>query len=217
MRPMEEILKAMRDAVVDFDEAGVRSAAEALIEEGYNPLDGILHGLTAGMETVGKLFKSQEYFVPEVLLCAEAMNAGLEILQPRLPTAETKTEGTIVLGTVQGDVHDLGKNLVKMMLEIGGFTVFDLGNNVPHDRFVDEMIRTNADLVGISAMMTTTMMAMKGLIQKVKQAKPGVGVLIGGAPITREIVKMFKADGYSDSAAEVLDEARRVMATIKAG
>jgi corrinoid protein of di/trimethylamine methyltransferase len=217
MRPLEEILKTMRDAVVDFDEAGVRSAAEALLEEGYNPLDGILHGLTAGMETVGKLFKSQEYFVPEVLLCAEAMTAGLEILRPHLPTAETKTEGTIVLGTVQGDVHDLGKNIVKMMLEIGGFTVCDLGYNVPHDRFVDEMMRTDADLVGISAMMTTTMMAMKGLIQKVKQAKPGVGVLIGGAPITREIVKMFKADGYSESAAEVLEEARRVMATIKAG
>jgi methanogenic corrinoid protein MtbC1 len=217
MRPLEEILKTMRDAVVDFDEGGVRLAAEALIEEGYNPLDGILHGLSAGMETVGKLFKAQEYFVPEVLLCAEAMTAGLEILQPRLPTGETKAEGTIVLGTVQGDIHDLGKNLVKMMLEIGGFTVFDLGNNVPHDRFVDEMIRTDADLVGISAMMTTTMMAMKGLIQKVKQAKPGVGVLIGGAPITREIVMMFKADGYSASAAEVLEEARRVMATIKAG
>ncbi len=215
MPDIEELLKAMHDEVVSFNEEGVREATAAFNAAEYDPLRGILDGLAAGMNTVGRLFKDQEYFVPEVLLCAEAMNAGVELLKPRMRGAEVKSEGTVVLGTVQGDVHDIGKNLVKMMLEVGGFTVHDLGANVPHERFVEEVLRTDADLVGISAMMTTTMMGMKTVIPMIKAGKPGVGVLVGGAPVTHQIAAMFKADGYTQSAADIVAEAKRVMAATR--
>jgi methanogenic corrinoid protein MtbC1 len=171
-----------------------------------------MEGLAAGMATVGKLFKAQEYYVPEVLLCAEAMQIGLGILTPHLRAGRSETKGKVVLGTIQGDIHDIGKDLVKLMLDISGFTVYDLGTNVPYQAYVDELIRTDADIVGISAMMTTTMMGMKKVIQMVKEVKPDVGILIGGAPVTKEIVKMFKADGSAQSAADVVDEVKRVLA-----
>ena len=215
MATLEDILKTLHDAVVAFDEDGARKAAQLLLDEGHDPLRGILDGLSAGMNTVGKLFKDQEYFVPEVLLCSEAMNAGLAVLAPHLKASDAVSEGTVVLGTVQGDVHDIGKNLVKMMLEVGGFTVHDLGANVPHERFVEEVLRTDADLVGISAMMTTTMMGMKTVIPMIKAGKPGVGVLVGGAPVTHQIAAMFKADGYTQSAADIVAEAKRVMAATR--
>jgi methanogenic corrinoid protein MtbC1 len=215
MESIEELLKRLHDSVVNFDEEKVKEAAEAFLSNGYDPLQGILHGVASGMQTVGGLFKSQEYFVPEVLLCADAMKIGLDILRSQLTVIESKCEGTIIIGTVQGDIHDLGKNIVKMMLEIGGFTVHDLGTNVPHEKFVDELLRCDADLIGLSAMMTTSMMGMKTVIQKVKAAKSNVGVLIGGAPVNRDIVKLFKADGYSVTAADVVDEAKRVFAQFR--
>lgn len=180
MPSSEEILKSIHDAVVAYDEEGVQKAATLYIEEGHDALRGITDGLAAGMNTVGILFKNQEYYVPEVLLCAEAMKIGLDILTPHLKAGDAKSRGKIVLGTIQGDIHDIGKNLVKLMLEIAGFTVYDLGTNVPYQTFVDELIRTEADVVGISAMMTTTMMGMKKVIQLVREAKPEVGILIGG-------------------------------------
>lgn len=216
MSSMEDILKRLHDTVVGFDEEGVKAAAQEVIDGGHDPLQAIMGGLASGMDTVGKLFKSQEYFVPEVLLCAEAMNAGLDLLKPLLPASADNGLGVVVLATVQGDVHDIGKNIVGMMLEIAGFTVHDLGANVPHQKVVDEVTRVGADLLGISAMMTTTMMGMKTLIPMVRGAKPGVGVLIGGAPVTKDIVKMFKADGYAVTAADVVDEAKRVMAAVRA-
>lgn len=211
MPSVEELLKEIHDAVVAFDEEGARKAAQKFVDEGHGAFQGIMEGLAAGMNTVGKLFKAQEYYVPEVLLCAEAMQAGLDILTPLLRAGEAASQGKVVLGTIQGDIHDIGKNLVKLMLEIAGFTVYDLGNNVPYQTFVDEAIRNDADVVGISAMMTTTMMGMKKVIQMVKEAKPGIGVLIGGAPVTKEIVKMFNADGYAPSAADVADEVTRLV------
>jgi corrinoid protein of di/trimethylamine methyltransferase len=213
MSSVEGILKTMHDAVVAFDEEGVRKAAEQLLAEGHDPLEGIIKGLAGGMGTVGELFKKQDYFVPEVLLCAEAMDAGVKVLAPHLKAGDVKSEGVVVLGTIQGDVHDIGKNLVKMMLEVGGFTVHDLGTDVPHERFVTEAARTNADIVGISAMMTTTMMGMKKVIQMLKQTNPQVAIMIGGAPVTPAVVKLFQADGFAANAAEVVSEARRVMAT----
>jgi methanogenic corrinoid protein MtbC1 len=212
MPSIEDILKSIHDAVVAYDEEGVKKAAELYIDEGHDALRGITDGLAAGMATVGDLFKAQEYYVPEVLLCAEAMQAGLDILTPHLRAGDSKSRGRVVLGTIQGDIHDIGKNIVKLMLEISGFTVYDLGTNVPYQLFVDELVRTEAELVGISAMMTTTMMGMKKVIQLVREARPEVGILIGGAPVSREIVKMFKADGFALSASDVVDEVKRVLA-----
>ncbi len=212
MPSIEESLKRLHDAVVAFDEEGVAKAAQAHLDEGHDALEGIMGGLAAGMNTVGQLFKAQEYYVPEVLLCAEAMQAGLAVLTPHLRGGQSESRGKIVLGTIQGDVHDIGKNLVKLMLEIAGFTVYDLGVNVPYQTFVDEAARTGADIVGISAMMTTTMMGMKKVIQILREARPEVRVLIGGAPVTADIVKMFKADGYAQSAADVVETVERVLA-----
>jgi len=212
----DDILKILHDSVVTFEEEKTHAAAQQWIEAGYEPLRGIMDGLVAGMNEVGQLFKRQEYFVPEVLLCAEAMNAGLEVLKPHVKGESMGNAGTIVLGTIQGDIHDLGKNLVRLMLEVDGFTVHDIGVNVEHERFVETLEQTNAQLVGISAMMTTTMMGMKQLIPKLRDSRPNVGILIGGAPVTPAVAKMFQADGFAVTAVEVAAEARRVLA-VKAG
>lgn len=211
MEPVDQILKDLRFGVVKFDEDLVRTRANALLEAGCDPLDGILKGLSSGMQEVGRLFKEQEYFVPEVLLCADAMNAGLEILRPHLKKTPHAKDKRIILGSMQGDVHDIGKNIVKMMLEVGGFTVQDLGVDVPHEKFLVALQQDKADLVGLSAMMTTTMMGMKTVIGMIKRHDPSVGVIIGGAPVNRQIMKLFRADGYCESASDVIEEATRVM------
>lgn len=210
MPSKEELLKAMHDGVVEFETEKATEAATQWIADGHPALEGIMDGLVAGMNTVGQLFKDQEYFVPEVLLCAESMNAGLDILKPHL-TATGEKAGKVVIGTIQGDIHDLGKNLVSMMLEVGGFEVIDLGNNVEFQTYVDAAIEHKADIVAVSAMMTTTMMGIKKLLPMLRAACPEAKVLIGGAPVTGAVVKMFGADGYTASAVDIAAEARRVL------
>ena len=210
MPSKEELLKAMHDGVVEFETEKATEAANQWIADGHPALEGIMDGLVAGMNTVGQLFKDQEYFVPEVLLCAESMNAGLDILKPHL-TATGEKAGKVVIGTIQGDIHDLGKNLVSMMLEVGGFEVIDLGNNVEFQTYVDAAIEHKADIVAVSAMMTTTMMGIKKLLPMLRAACPEAKVLIGGAPVTGAVVKMFGADGYTASAVDIAAEARRVL------
>ena len=216
MRPVDQIFRDLQDGVVKFDEELVRVRAQELLEAGGDPLEGILRGLSSGMQEVGRLFKTQEYFVPEVLLCADAMNIGLEILRPQLKKTSGSTGKRIVLGSMQGDVHDIGKNIVKMMLEVGGFTVHDLGVDVPHEAFLKALKETGAELLGLSAMMTTTMMGMKTVVEMVKRHDPGIGILVGGAPVNRQIMKLFNADGYCESASDVAAEATRVIEQLRA-
>ncbi|MCE5242239.1 MAG: corrinoid protein [Syntrophobacteraceae bacterium] len=212
MSSKEELLQKLHDTVVAFDEEGTKQAAEEIVSGGHDPLEAVMKGLAYGMETVGRLFKEQEYFVPEVLLCADALNAGMAVLKPHIPSSgEDNTLGRVVIGTIQGDVHDIGKNLVKLMLEVGGFTVHDLGNNVPYESFIEEQERTGAEIIGISAMLTTTMMGMKKVIEMAKKKNPRIAVMIGGAPVTPNVVKLFKADGYAQSASTVVAEAKRLM------
>jgi methanogenic corrinoid protein MtbC1 len=162
MATKEELYQEMIKGVVEFEEDDVAAAAQKVIDEGYDPVEAILHGLSAGMMKVGELFAAQEYFVPEVLLCADAMDAGLKVLRPHIPVVEGATgKAVVLLGTVEGDVHDIGKNLVKLMLDVNGYTVHDLGADVPLVKFVEEQKRLGAQVVALSAMMTTTMMAMK--------------------------------------------------------
>ena len=210
MPSKEELLKAMHDGVVEFETEKAVDAAKQWIADGHSALEGIMDGLVAGMNTVGQLFKDQEYFVPEFLLCAESMNSGLDILKPHLTSTGDKA-GKVVIGTIQGDIHDLGKNLVSMMLEVGGFEVIDLGNNVEFQTYVDAAIEHKADIVAISAMMTTTMMGIKKLLPMLRASCPDAKVLIGGAPVTGAVVKMFGAEGYAASAVDVSAEARRVL------
>ena len=211
-----EILTQLKEGVVNLDEDGVKQTALEALESGIDAYDAIMNGLAAGMEKVGELYDKQEYFVPEMLVAADALYAGLEILRPHVAKDESGgRKGQVVIGTVQGDVHDIGKNLVKMMFEIGGFTVHDLGRDVPLEKFVEEQIKTDADIVALSAMMTTTMMGMKKVVQMIKEKNPNVSIMLGGAPLTKEIADLFGADGYAGSAGNALQEAIKMIGQLR--
>ena len=213
---LQELLTEMKDGVIEYDEDRVKTAAQAVVDEGFDAYTGIMDGLAAGMEVVGELFDSQEYFVPEVLMCADALYGGLDILRPNVDMKDRPSvKGEVVIGVVEGDVHDIGKNLVKMMFEVAGFTVHDLGADVPIDDFVDKQISTNSDIVALSAMMTTTMMGMKKAIVKLKEKNPNVMIMLGGAPVTGEIADMFGADGYSENASNAVSEAIKMVAALR--
>jgi corrinoid protein of di/trimethylamine methyltransferase len=212
----QELLKELKEGVIEYDEDRVKEAAQAVVDEGFDAYDAIMDGLAAGMEVVGELFDTQEYFVPEVLMCADALYAGLDILKPKIDMKGRQTvKGEVVIGVVEGDVHDIGKNLVKMMFEVAGFTVHDLGADVPLDQFVEKQINTNSDIVALSAMMTTTMMGMKKAIASLKEKNPNVKIMIGGAPVTGEIADMFGADGYSENASNAVSEAIKMVGALR--
>jgi corrinoid protein of di/trimethylamine methyltransferase len=207
-----EILQKLSEGVVEYQEDLVREYSEIALEEGLDAHDAIMNGLAAGMEIVSDLYDQQEYFVPEMLMCADALYAGLDILKPHIKKDDSiGVKGQVVIGTVQGDVHDIGKNLIKLMFEVSGFTVYDLGRDVPLEKFSEEQLRTNSDIVALSAMMTTTMMNMKKVIESIKEKNPGVAVLLGGAPVTKEVAALFGADGYADGAANAIQEAMKMI------
>ncbi|GAB4260815.1 MAG: corrinoid protein [Deferrisomatales bacterium] len=210
----EEILKKLAEGVVEYDEDQVKEAAQEALDQGVDPLEAIMDGLAAGMEEVGRLYDTNEYFVPEVLMCADALYAGLDILRPHLPK-DTETKGQVVIGTVQGDVHDIGKNLVKMMFDVGGFEVHDLGRDVPLEKFVEEQLRTDSEIVAMSAMMTTTMLGMKKVIQMIKEKNPNVAIMLGGAPVTKDVASLFGADGYAESAGNAVSEGIKMIARLR--
>jgi len=210
----EEILKQLAEGVVEYEEDQVKEAAQQALDEGIDPLDAIMDGLAAGMEEVGRLYDTNEYFVPEVLMCADALYAGLDILRPHLPK-DTESKGQVVIGTVQGDVHDIGKNLVKMMFDVGGFEVHDLGRDVPLEKFVEEQLRTDSEIVAMSAMMTTTMLGMKKVIHMIKEKNPNVAIMLGGAPVTKDVATLFGADGYAESAGNAVSEGIKMIARLR--
>ncbi len=214
MATKEEILKELAEGVVEYDEDRVKEAAQKALDEGIDALEAIMDGLAAGMEEVGRLYDSNEYFVPEVLMCADALYAGLDILRPHVPKT-TETKGAVVIGTVQGDVHDIGKNLVKMMFDVGGFDVYDLGRDVPLEKFVEEQLRTDSEIVAMSAMMTTTMLGMKKVIQMIKEKNPNVAIMLGGAPVTKDVATLFGADGYAESAGNAVSEAIKMIGRLR--
>ena len=211
----DELLKQLSDGVVNYEEEQVKEAAQNALDEGYDPLEAIMDGLAAGMVIVGDLYDRNEYFVPEVLMCADALYAGLDILRPHVPEDSSMLKGQVVIGTVQGDVHDIGKNLVKMMFDVGGFTVHDLGRDVPLENFVEEQLRTDSEIVAMSAMMTTTMLGMKKVIQLIKEKNPDVAIMLGGAPVTKDVADLFGADGYAESAGNAVSEGIKMIARLR--
>ena len=213
----EGLLKDLSDGVVDYDEDKVSEASQKVLDEGLNAYDAVMNGLAAGMEIVGDLYDKQEYFVPELLLCADALYAGLGILKPHINVEDLgdSPKGQVVIGTVQGDVHDIGKNIIKMMFEVAGFTVNDLGRDVPLEKFVEEQLRTDAEIVALSAMMTTTMMGMKKVVQLIKEKNPNVAIMLGGAPLTKDTADLFGADGYADSAGNAVQEAIKMISRLR--
>ncbi len=199
-------------AVIAFDEAEVRKQVAAEITAG-TPVEDILNnGLIAAMDDVGEKFSCGDLFVPEMLMAAQAMQAGLKDLKPHLSAESASSKGTVVIGTVKGDLHDIGKNLVAMMMEGAGFSVIDLGVDVAPEDFLEAARTNNAQVVALSALLTTTMPSMEATVKALDGAAIGVKTIIGGAPVTAEYATNIGASGYSDDAPGAVVLARQLMA-----
>ena len=203
-----DIFYRLTQAVIDMDATRAAAAAAAVIQHNVDPYEAIIEGLAKGMDKVNELFENEEYFVPEILLCADAMNAGIEVLRPYLPKETAWNKKKVVIGVVKGDTHDIGKNLVKIMLDNAGFEMHDLGRNVPYAKFVDTAGAVKADLVCLSTLMTTTMDGMQVIIEDLKKAGIASRVMVGGGPISSGFAKNIGADGYAKNAAEAVKVAK---------
>jgi 5-methyltetrahydrofolate--homocysteine methyltransferase len=201
----EEIIKGQADAVKDL--------VNQALSEDISAEDVLNNGLVAGMNVVSEKFKNNEFFIPEVLVSARAMSAGLDILNPLLAEANIKAKGKVVIGTVKGDLHDIGKNIVGMMLQGAGYEIVDLGADVPKEKFIEFTHKENANMVGMSALLTTTMIYMQEIIQGLKDAglRDNVKVIIGGAPVTQAYADQIEADGYAPDAASAIDLAKDLL------
>ncbi len=212
----EYLLNELKEGVIEYDTERVEEASNEAVELGLDAYEMIMQGLAAGMDVVGDYFDSGEYFVPEVLLCAEALYAGLAILRPHINEDEAqRVKGQVVIGVVQGDVHDIGKNMVKMMFEVAGFTVHDLGYDVPLADFVEEQLNTDSEIVCLSSMMTTTMMNMPKVIKMIHDKNPNVKVMVGGSPVTEDLAGQFGADGYAEDATNAVTDAIRMVSMLR--
>jgi 5-methyltetrahydrofolate--homocysteine methyltransferase len=191
----------------------VKNATRNLVDEGKSPVDIINQGLIAGMNVVGARFKACDMFVPEVLMCAKAMSSAMEIVKPLIAECDMPSSGTILIGTVKGDLHDIGKNLVAMMLESAGFKVINLGIDISPERFVDAIREYEPDILGLSALLTTTMPFMKETIELVEEEglRDKVKIMVGGAPISQDYANQVGADGYAPDAASATDRCRELL------
>ena len=189
-----------------------KELVQAAIDEGAAVADILEKGLIAGMSVIGDKFKKNEVYVPEVLIAARAMNAGMSLLEPLLVEAGVKEKGRVVIGTVKGDLHDIGKNLVAMMLKGGGYKVIDVGIDVDPSKFVESAKSGSAQVIALSALLTTTMPQMENVIKAVKESGLSVKVMIGGAPVTQKYADEIGADGYAPDAASAVDLAQQLVA-----
>ncbi len=206
-------LENIYNAVLNGDAKKAAAETEAALKVGIKAEDILHKACIPAMAEVGRLFEEGEKFVPEMLISARAMQAAMNILRPELVKADVKTLGKVVIGTVQGDLHDIGKNLVKMMLEGAGFEVIDLGVDVSAQKFVDTAREQNADIIGLSALLTTTMPGMKTTIETLKEAglHGKIKVMIGGAPITQDYADEIGADGYAPDASSAVRKAKQLL------
>ena len=205
-------LKALADAVIKGDQNTAVEITKAAIQEGAAPKSVLEEGLIAGMDVVGARFKKNEIYIPEVLIAARAMKMAMEILEPELAKAGVEPVGRFIVGTVQGDLHDIGKNLVAMMLKGAGFEVVDLGVDVGPEKFVEQAKSSGAQVIGISALLTTTMPGMEKTIKALQDAGVAAKVIIGGAPVTQSYADKIGAHGYSPDAASAVDLAKSLVA-----
>jgi len=207
-------LDKMHDALLAGDAKTVVAITEAAIAEGVDPQELLNKHMIPTLNVAGAKFEANELFVPELLLIARAMKGALAIIRPLLAKSGAEPVGRVVIGTVKGDLHDIGKNLVGSMLEGGGFEVTDLGVDVGAEKFIDAIKNNGANVIALSALLTTTMPAMRSLIEELKQAgvRDQVKVIIGGAPVTQEFANEIGADGYSDNANGAVNEARKLVA-----
>jgi len=205
-------IESLSQSVIDGNESQVKIIVKALIDSGVEPVEIINKGLIGGMNIIGSRFKEGKMFFPEVLIAAKSMAAGIEIVRPLLADKEMPSKGTILLGTVKGDLHDIGKNLVGMMMESSGFKVIDLGIDIPPDDFVNAIKKHNPDIVGMAALLTTTMPRMGETINLIKAAELKVKCIIGGAPVTQDFANKIGADGFAPNAACAVDLCQELIA-----
>jgi len=210
---MSDLLKKIAEDLYHGRAKEVAEGTKRALDEGLSPEEVLNGALIAGMNDVGRDFKDGILFVPEVLIAARAMHAAMEILKPLLADSDVPSVGKFLIGTVKGDLHDIGKNLVSMMMEGGGFEVVDLGTDVPPEKFVEAIEKESPDLVGMSALLTTTMPAMKDTLDALTTAglRDKVKVMIGGAPVTQRFADEIGADGYAPDAASAVDKARELL------
>jgi 5-methyltetrahydrofolate--homocysteine methyltransferase len=209
---MSTLLEKIAQAVIDCDETTTPQLTQQAVDEGLSAKQILNDGLLAGMAEVGRRFREGEYFVPEVLIAAEAMKAATEILKPHLAAAGVKPEARALIGTVRGDLHDIGKNLVATMLEGAGFEVIDLGVDVPPEKFVEACQAQPVQLVALSALLTTTMPMMEQTVKAIKAACPNPPViLVGGAPVTQEYANKIGAHGYGRDASTGAELAKELL------
>jgi len=202
----------LADFIIKGDNVKSKEIAQKLVDEGVSAVEILNDGLMPGMDVVGKKFKANEMYIPEVLIAARAMHAAMEVIKPLLSKSDTNTIGVVIIGTVQGDLHDIGKNLVGMMLEGAGFTVIDLGVDVPPQKFVEELNKNSARLLALSALLTTTMVSMESVIKAVRASDgKSIKVMVGGAPLTQEYADSIGADGYAPDASSAVDLAKSLL------
>lgn len=207
------VLEDLAQSVIEGDIDRVKDLTGSLLDLGTDPLEIINQGLIAGMNVVGARFKAGEMFVPEVLMCARAMSSGVELVKPRIADKQVQSAGKFLIGTVKSDLHDIGKNLVAMMVESAGFEVINLGIDIAPEKFVDAIKEYKPDIVGMSALLTTTLPFMKDTIEAIEEAglRDQVKIIIGGAPVTQDYADQIGADGYAAEAASATDLCKKLM------
>ena len=205
-------LKALSEGVIAGDPNIAVTITKDAIEEGMSAETILKEGLIAGMEVVGVRFKNNEVYVPEVLMAARAMKMAMEVLEPELVKAGVQPIGKFLIGTVQGDLHDIGKNLVSMMMKGAGFDVIDLGVDVTSEKFIEKIKETGAHLVGMSTLLTTTMPSVENTLKAIREAGLKAKIMVGGAPVTQSYVDKIGADGYAPDAASAVDVAKQLIA-----
>jgi dimethylamine corrinoid protein len=207
-------LKALENCVIEMEDEKVAEVAQAYLAANFDAAEGIEMGLCKGMEQVGVLFDEEEYYIPELLICSDAMYAGIGVLEPHIVKKEGNRVLKAVVGVVEGDTHDIGKNIFKIMLQANGFEVYDLGRDVPCERFVEKAKEVGAHLVGMSTLMTTTMDNMSAVIELLKTAdiRQNTIVMVGGGPVSRSFSELIGADGYEREASAAAKLAKRLVA-----
>ncbi|MDR1900661.1 MAG: corrinoid protein [Treponema sp.] len=213
MMGSQALFQKLSDAVVNMEEATAVELSKQMVAKKIDAYEAIDKGLANGMERAGKLFDEEEYFVPELLICSDAMNAGIDVLKPHLKQEETRKKHKAVIGVIEGDTHDIGKNLVRIMLESAGFDMLDLGRDVPPETFVDKALETDAALILLSSLMTTTMDAMGEVITILNERniRQKFKVAVGGGPISKAFADRIGADGYAKNAAEAVRLCKRLV------
>ena len=212
MKTKKELLKELDNCVLEMEDEKVVDVAKEYIEGNHEPLDGITEGLAEGMKKAGDLYDKEEYFVPELLVCSSAMYNGIDILKPHIKKTEESNKCHVIIGVVEGDTHDIGKNLVKIMMETQGFEMHDLGRDVPVETFIKEAKKYGSGIICMSTLMTTTMMNMGRVIDRLKEEgiRENFKIMIGGGPISQAFADKIGADLYTTNAAEAAKKAKEL-------